>query len=295
MPRMRSFALTLLLAWAVAASAAELPEASLTLRDGTLRLAVTGDTGEGAEAVAKGIARVHAADPLDAIVLTGDNFYPCGVTSERDPRWSVNLPLTSIGVPVFPVLGNHDFCGRADPDAQVRATGVIANWRFPARQYALRTHVADFAFVDTTPFVKGKGNAVEPAIRTVLTGSKRRWQVVVGHHPLFSSGYHGYFPRDDVAKMRTLIPALRETGTDLYICGHDHHVELIMGRMLHLVSGAGSSPVPPVKLRARTVFPEEIRLERIGFAVVELSAKRIRVRMYDGNGKARTEWIVARR
>jgi acid phosphatase len=294
MARMRPFALTLLFAWVTAAPAAELPEASLTLRAGILRLAVTGDTGEGAEAVAKGIARVHAAEPLDAIILTGDNFYPCGVTSERDPRWSVNLPLTRIGVPVFPVLGNRDFCGRADPDAQVRATGVIPNWRLPARQYALRTPVADFAFVDTTPLVKGNGNAVEPAIRDVLAGSKRRWQVVVGHHPVFSSGYHGYFPRVEVAKMRTLIPALRETGTDLYICGHDHHVELIMGRMLHLVSGAGSSPIPPVKLRARTVFPEEIRMERIGFAVLELSAKRIRVRMYDGNGKARTEWIAAR-
>lgn len=292
---MARFLLTLLLACALPLLGAPLPEIALPLPDGTLRLAVTGDTGEGAAAVAKGIARVHAAEPLDAILLTGDNFYPCGVTSERDRRWSVNLPLTAIGVPVFPVLGNHDFCGRADPDAQVRATGVIPNWRFPARQYAVRTPVADFAFVDTTPFVRGAGNRVAPAIREVLAGSKKRWQVVVGHHPVISSGYHGYFPRKEVAKMRTLIPALRETGADLYICGHDHHVELIVGRMLHLISGAGSSPIPPIKLRTRTVFPEEIRIERIGFAVVELTAKQIRVRMYDGKGKARGKWIVARR
>lgn len=295
MPGMRTLTLTLLLACALGVAGAELPEVSLPVADGTLRLAVTGDTGEGAEAVAKGIARVHAGEPLDAILLTGDNFYPCGVTSERDPRWSVNLPLTRVGVPVFPVLGNHDYCGRADPDAQVRATGVIANWRFPARQYALRTPVADFAFVDTTPLVRGSGKEVEPAIRRALTGSKKRWQVVVGHHPVFSSGYHGDFPRQEVARMRALVPALRETGTDLFICGHDHHVELIVGNMLHLVSGAGSNPIPPIKLRARTVFPEEIRLERIGFAVVELSAKQIRVRMYDGQGKPRTGWIVARK
>ena len=68
---------------------------------------------------------------------------------------------------------------------------------------------------------------------------------------------------------------------------------VIMGRRLHLVSGAGSAPIPPIKLRARTVFPEEIRLERIGFAVLELSAERIRVRFYDGAGRARTAWIVA--
>ena len=295
MPAMPRLVAILLLVGAFPLLGAELPEVSLAVADGTLRLAVTGDTGEGAAAVAKGIARVHAAEPLDAIVLTGDNFYPCGVKSESDPRWSVNLPLTAIGVPLFPVLGNHDFCGGADPDAQVRATGIVPNWRFPARQYALRTPVADFAFVDTTPFVRGGGNAVEPAIRQALADSKKRWQVVVGHHPVFSSGYHGYFPRNEVAKMRTIIPALRETGADLYLCGHDHHVELILGRMLHLISGAGSDPIPPIKLRARTVFPEEIRLERIGFAVVELTAKQIRVRMYDEEGRARGKWIVARK
>ncbi|HYO79015.1 MAG TPA: metallophosphoesterase [Thermoanaerobaculia bacterium] len=291
---MRTFRCIVLLAWGATAFAAGLPAVTLQPRTATLRLAVTGDTGDGAAAVAKGIARVHAASPLDAILLTGDNFYPCGVTSESDPRWSVNLPLTRVGVPVFPVLGNHDYCGKADPDAQVRASEVIGNWRFPSRQYALRTPVADFAFVDTTPFVRGGRDGITPIIRQTFAASKKPWRVVVGHHPVISSGYHGYFPRTEVAKMRTLIPLLREERIDLFICGHDHHVELIRGRMLHLISGAGSSPVPPIKLRSTTVFPDQIRLERIGFAVVEIAARSIRVRMYDGNGKPRTEWISAR-
>jgi tartrate-resistant acid phosphatase type 5 len=286
---MFAFRILLLLA-ATAAFGAE----TLTPRGPALRLAVTGDTGEGAEAVAKGIARVHAAAPLDAIVLTGDNFYPCGVKSEHDPRWSINLPLTRIGVPLFPVLGNHDFCGKADPDAQIRATGTIRNWRFPARQYTVRTPFADFAFVDTNPFVKGGADKVAPAFREAVAGSKKPWQIVVGHHPVISSGYHGYFPRNEVARMRSLLPALREARVDFYIAGHDHHLELIRGRLLHLISGAGSSPIPPVKLRTTTVFPDQIRMERIGFAVVEITASVIRVRMYDANGKAKTEWIPAR-
>ncbi|HYR30042.1 MAG TPA: metallophosphoesterase, partial [Thermoanaerobaculia bacterium] len=124
--------------------------AALELSHGeVLRIAVTGDTGNGAEAVARGISRVHAETPVDAIILTGDNFYPCGVASETDPRWSLNAPLTRVGVPVFPVLGNHDLCGNADPEAQVRASRVWANWRFPARQYEVWTRFADFVFVDT--------------------------------------------------------------------------------------------------------------------------------------------------
>jgi tartrate-resistant acid phosphatase type 5 len=272
---------------------AELPEIALQPAGPTLRLAVVGDTGKGTEVVAKAIGRVHQQAPLNAILLTGDNFYPCGVTSTDDPRWSLATPLTRIGVPIFPVLGNHDHCGKAVPEAQTH-TGVIPHWRFPARQYALRTPMADFAFVDTTPLVKGQKDAVAATIRQTFASSKTPWRVVVGHHPVISSGWHGYFPREEVARMRALIPMLRETKADFYICGHDHHMELIRGRMLHLISGAGSSPVPPIKLRTTTVFPEEIRRERIGFAVVEITAKRIRVRMYDAEGKPRTGWIRGR-
>jgi acid phosphatase len=285
--------LTLVLLATLATS--DLPEITLTPRTATLRVAVTGDTGKGTETVAKAIAYVHAAAPIDAIFLTGDTFYPCGIQAIDDPRWSLVLPLTRIGAPVFPVLGNHDYCGDSVPEAQTRATGIIRHWRFPAKQYVLRTKVADFAFVDTTPLVKGRTSSILSAISTALAKSDAPWQVVVGHHPVISSGYHGYFPREEVSRIRSLIPTLRKSGVDFYVGGHDHHVELLRGRMLHLVSGAGSSPIPPIKLRTTTVFPEEIRRERIGFAIVEITKERIRVRMYGADGKPRSEWIDGRR
>src|SRR5436189_693093 len=265
---------------------------SLTPRNGVLRIAVTGDTGKGADVVAEGIRNVHAKTPLDAIILAGDTFYPCGVTSERDPRWKLVRPLTTIGVPVFPVLGNHDFCGQSDPYAQIRASGVLANWNFPARQYMVRGCVADFAFIDTTSYLRGKS---DPKLVDAFRSSTAAWHVVVGHHPVISSGYHGYFPRAEVKRMREMIPSLRESHADFYIAGHDHHEELIRGRMLHLISGAGSSPVPPVKLHVSTIYPPEIRPERIGFAVVQIDAKEIRVRFYDAKGNPKSEWIRTKR
>lgn len=286
---MRTVRALVLLFVAVRLDAGPLPEVSLAPKNGVLRIAVTGDTGSGAAAVAAGIARVHARQPFDAIVLTGDNFYPCGVKSADDPRWSLVTPLTRIGIPVFPVLGNHDFCGKADPQAQINAP--VANWTFPAREYVVRAGVADFAFIDTDPYVKGKTRALPLA--EAFASSKSRWRVIVGHHPVISSGYHGYFPRDEVQRMRDTIPLLREVKASLYICGHDHHLELLRGRMLHLVSGAGSSPVPPIKLRLSTVYPAEISRERIGFAVVEISAKKIRVRFYDAKGRAKSGWLPA--
>lgn len=264
-----------------------LPEVSLAPRAGVLRIAVTGDTGSGADEVAAGIARVHREQALDAIILTGDNFYPCGVETADDPRWRLARPLTRVGIPIFPVLGNHDYCGKADPDAQVGAP--VANWRFPAREYVVRAGVADFAFVDTDPYVKRKKPSLP--LREAFASSQARWRVVVGHHPVISSGWHGYFPRDEVQRMRAMVPDLRAVNAHLFIAGHDHHVEYIRGRMRHLISGAGSSPIPPIKLRLRTVYPPEIRRERIGFAVVEIREKAIRVRVYDAEGRGKGGWM----
>ena len=276
----------------IALLAAGPPSVTLTPRAAALRIAVTGDTGKGAAVVAAGIRRVHTEKPLDAIILAGDNFYPCGVASEVDVRWSLVQPLTEIGVPIFPVLGNHDFCGMADPDAQIRATELIPNWKFPARQYKVHTNVADFVFIDTTSYLRKKS---DPALVDAFRSSTTPWRVIVGHHPVISSGYHGYFPRDEVKRMRELVPALRASRANLYIAGHDHHEELIRGRMLHLISGAGSAPIPAIKLRTSTIFPPEIRREPIGFAVVEIDARKIRVRFYDAKGHARSEWIETKR
>ncbi|HEX8171780.1 MAG TPA: metallophosphoesterase [Thermoanaerobaculia bacterium] len=291
---MRFLAALLLLSNTLAA--AELPAVPLPSHGAVLRIAVTGDTGEGAETVAAAIAALHRQSPVDAIVLAGDTFYPCGVTSVDDPRWRLVTPLTRIGVPVFPVLGNHDFCGKSDPDAQIRASAAIRNWHFPARQYAVRAKLADFAFLDTTPFATARrhGNELEPALREAFREAKAPWRIAVGHHPLVSSGYHGYFPRDQVLRMRTLAPQMHDEQVDLYICGHDHHLELVRGQTMMLVSGAGSSPIPPIRLHRTTIYPAEISRERIGFAVVELSARTMRVRFYDGRGRSKSEWVTIR-
>ncbi|HEY0143674.1 MAG TPA: metallophosphoesterase [Thermoanaerobaculia bacterium] len=263
-----------------------LPEIALPVRNGTLRIAVAGDTGSGSEAVAKGIARVHRATPLDAILLTGDNFYPCSPRSVDDERWSLVRPLVAVGPPLFPVLGNHDHCG-GGPEPQLR----WPHWRLPARQYALRSPLADFAMLDTTPYVFGQSAEAEDAVRATFARSASRWRIVVGHHPILSSGWHGYFPRDQVRRMRAITPLLEASRVDYYVCGHDHHLELVRGKPMYLVSGAGSDPIPPLLLRRQTIFPGEVRRERIGFAIMEITREAIRVRFYDGNGNPRSEWF----
>ena len=250
-----------------------------------VRIAVVGDIGAGTEAIARGIARLNRESPIEAILTTGDNIYPCGVKSLNDPRWSVLAPLSRLGIPIHPILGNHDYCG--DPDAEI--TAPLPNWRFPARQYVFRTALADFAMLDTNRYAAGR--APPPDIDALLKGSTARWRIAVGHHPLLSSGYHGHFPRQEHRRMVALIPAMRRARVDLYICGHDHHLELIDGQPRMLISGAGSEPVPPLLRHAKTIWANEGPAYR-GFAMLEITADSISIRFYDADGDARSRAFV---
>jgi acid phosphatase len=274
----RHFTFLLLWTWGVFAAP---PVVTVSPREGgVLRFAVVGDAGEGAAAVARGISRVNAAKPLDAIILPGDNVYPCGVKSATDPRWSVLEPLIALQIPLFPVLGNHDYCG--NPDAQIAASERFAEWRFPAREYMLQGGVADFAMIDTTPYVRRKTRA--PDVAAMFAESRARWRIVVGHHTIVSSGYHGYLPRGEHRRMLALLKPFRAAHIDLYICGHDHHLELVDGRPRMLISGAASDPIGPVALHPHTLYPASTQTQG-GFAVVEVTAERMTVTFFDLEGR----------
>lgn len=283
----RHFTFLLCCAWGLFAAP---PAVTVPPRDGVLRFAVVGDAGDGAAAVARGISRVNAAKPLDAIILPGDNVYPCGVKSAADPTWSVLQPLIALHIPLFPVLGNHDYCG--NPDAQIDASERFPEWRFPAREYVLRGGTADFAMIDTTPFVRRKARA--PDFAVMFAGSHARWRIAVGHHTIVSSGYHGYLPRREHRRMLTLLKPLRAAHVDLYICGHDHHLELVDGRPRMLISGAASEPIGPVALHPHTLYPATTQRQG-GFAVVEVTAEKMTVTFFDLEGRRLAGEFIIRR
>jgi hypothetical protein len=281
------------------------PVVELPVRNQQLRIAIVGDIGDGPLKVFEGMRVVHAAEPLDAVIIPGDNFYPCGIGSETDTRWNaVRNTLSTLGIPLYPVLGNHDYgqpklhekseppCGIAEPEAQVRASRTVPNWVFPARSYRIHSRIADFAMIDTTPVAYATrapmlASDTDEGVRgdlTTMLAASGGWRIVVGHNTIVSSGYHGYFPRWQIRHMRTLLPPLLRGKTDLYICGHDHHLELIPGKLMYLVSGAGSEPVPALLGHRGSVLPFGYR-PAVGFAVLELTPKELRVRFYDARGR----------
>ncbi|HEX7151388.1 MAG TPA: metallophosphoesterase [Thermoanaerobaculia bacterium] len=254
-----------------------------------LRLAVIGDAGDAAERANPEVKPRELAEAIasqgsfDAILVLGDNFYPCGISrADADAKFvTVYGALFELGIPLYPVLGNHDYgdgsskCNSAvvEPDAQVEYRG--GTWRMPARNYVVRwPGLATIAMLDTEP-VKlqcSGSNAVLDFVRESLT-TEDPWKLAAGHHVVESHGPHGLQPSDG-GRMRTLLaPVLKTQAADLYLSGHDHHLEISRSRKpMYVVSGAAS--------RRRSVIGGDA-YRRHGFAIVELTAKKMTVSLVE--------------
>ena len=261
----------------------------------SLRLLAVGDAGEGPEErgshLATTIAEMRRIEGADAMLLLGDNIYRCGAKNSSDPAWQrVIAPLFTVGVPIYPVLGNHDWgrkeqvgCTFSNPAAQIEKTGTAGFelWRFPARSYIVQTEVAELILFDSTPIAHQWPEEVEQAfcpLRAALAAPKTRpWRIVVGHHPLYSCGDHGN--EQSTLNMRDALQTLLvQSEVDLYVSGHDHDLELAPAPVespVFLVSGSAS------KTRRRGAC-EESQNFRIagGFAVLDLTADDLTIRMH---------------
>jgi len=285
-------------------------------RQPTLRFLVVGDAGATHSQLRAGMLAVMKEKPIDGILLTGDNFYPCGVSGLSDPQWTkITEHFGPTHLPIYPVLGNHDYgdqqeharsaystCGHPDPGSEIAADGVVKDWHFPARNYRLHSPLADLVMIDRQPLALGFTKPIagsfsakeEEAWIAAVLGKKTEapWRIVVGHHTIYSSGVHGRTNDRTQTRVRALLPLFRGAQVDLYICGHDHDLELLArrgGEPLFLVSGAGSGTgeLRPRKVKGEplTLYPTFPAKATIGFAVLELDARRLSITFYDAKGR----------
>lgn len=218
----------------------------------SMHIVALGDFGDGSKrqkAVAKAMALRHSRDPFNFGLTLGDNFYRCGVSGVDDPKWKSHwedLYGIPLGIPFYAALGNHDYghppvvCPGADssPDAEVAYTQRSATWRMPSRYYSFEAGPALFLVTDT----EGWSSEQLAWIRSTLQQASPiiRWRIVIGHHPLFTSGTHLNERR--IGRLRQeLFPVLEEGGVDLYIGGHDHDLEHLVKKGIHFVVCGGGA------------------------------------------------------
>ncbi|MCX7937354.1 MAG: metallophosphoesterase [Chlorobi bacterium] len=212
-------------------------------------LFVLGDWGSGS-AIQRDVARamaLHARGTRPhAIISTGDNFYPSGVSSVSDrlfrERWEKTYADSSLQVQWIVALGNHDY--RGSIAAQLEYSRLQPRWYLPAPYYTTTVsagaNVVALFVLDTDSLLSNDANRMRQLqwLDSVLGNSSAGTRIVIGHHPLRSYGFYG----DNRMLVEQLKPILDRHGVVLYLCGHEHDLQIIEhpnDRFTCVVSGGG--------------------------------------------------------
>ena len=177
------------------------------------------------------------------VIALGDNFYGDGVESSNDNLWQNYYhsiyTSSSLKIPWYPVLGNHDWHGNAE--AQIERTSVTGEdmWEMSNYYYSKEFTVPgggklgiiflDTAFIDssngdTDSIADGKYTTQQLEQYKWLESTLERfqtsqhWIIVVGHYPIYSIGSNG----DRKYMIANLEPILLKYKVHLYCNGHDH-------------------------------------------------------------------------
>jgi predicted phosphodiesterase len=238
-----------------------------------LAVADTGSANKHQRAVGQQMALVNRRQPVDLVVLAGDNVYPDGDPAKLDQAFvRPYQELLAHKVPFFAVLGNHDIRTR-NGEGQVAypAFGMGGRW------YSLRRGPVEFFLLDTN--VNAAWQHQLPWLKAALARSTAPWKVVVGHHPLYTAGFYG----DDGAGIARLAPLFKRHGVQLYINGHDHNYERtkrIHGTTYLTVGGGGAN--------LRAVLPNEntaYATSQYSFAQLNFGAKKLRIEGWNAEGQ----------
>jgi 3',5'-cyclic AMP phosphodiesterase CpdA len=217
-----------------------------------LHVLATADFGSGnsrQRAVGAQMAAAHRRDPVDLVVLGGDNIYATSSWADGDLAGieeTFEKPyreLIAAKVPFHAVLGNHDIrTANGSPQVAFKPFGMKGRW------YSVRQGPVAFFMLDTNVNVPWQHQL--PWLKAALAASTAPWKVVVGHHPIYSAGLYG----DDPSLNARLTPLFKRYGVQLYINGHEHNYERtrVIDGTTYLTVGGGGASLRPVVPNART-------------------------------------------
>lgn len=251
-----------------------------------------------------------AAAQADAefVATTGDNFYSNGIASIHDPYWRSSFEDVYNGPHLFidwyATLGNHDY--RGNWQAQIDYSDISRRWQMPAQYYAKTVDVTGKAkalllFIDTSPLnpdyqteekyaeaMQQDGESQLKWINQQLSESQAQWKIVIGHHPLYSSGKR----YGTTSGIRHVIePVLEKHGVHAYFAGHEHdlqHNRAANKQVEHFVSGAGSE-LRPTAQREFTLFAQS----QAGFAVVSMNDDQCLVQFVNDSGEVIYRYAIS--
>lgn len=216
-------------ATAAARGTASAPSVILPMREGSVRIAVFGDTGRGSKEqydLGRLMHTYRQAYPYDTVIMTGDNIYGTDKAEDMKLKFEdVYRPLIDQGVKFYATLGNHDASNQR----------FYALFNMKGEEY-YRFEKGNVAFYSLNSNYMDKRQL--DWLTTALAGDGTKWKIAFFHHPPYSSGErHG----SDLKMREALHPLFVKTGVDVVFTGHDHFYERIKPQdgITYFVAGAG--------------------------------------------------------
>ncbi len=247
------------------------------------------------------------------ILTTGDNFYPSGLSEPNSAFFQkafvAAITQSGINTPFYASLGNHDH--RSPWQYQVQSTHP--QWVIPHRFYAFtkenHKHTLKLRFIalDTESLWRIDDKEQDDWIRqecqdTAIPGHERQgaeetpntWRIMFGHHPIESSGPHASEHSSAVAREKILEYA-RLCNIDIYLAGHDHHLEVTPTQAgpLQIISGAaaGRDKAYPIHPGSRTFFAQSGG----GFFIANIHDNGLELLPYNQSGERLSHIHITRR
>jgi hypothetical protein len=295
----------------------------------TVSLLALGDTGERQEwtwlpsAQRRVGAAMEAADrgrPVDALLLLGDNFYPDGL---RNGELELRIAMNVVGpycrfvdlsaprsgevakacrgrsqeqhrVPIFAVLGNHDYRALESPKLQTESVPeFVANWDMPRARIAVRELGGGVSLILLQSMEAVRKAQLLDALPAAIRSARGPWRILACHHPVVtaqSPDDEGSFEARYMAEAHRRIA---EAGVplQLVLSGHHHSLQIIEssppGPALQVISGGGGGSLHEVV----DVEGQRFGARRHGFARIDLARRGDEERLVVSLYATRSAWL----
>lgn len=271
---------------------------------------------EGQLAVGAAMQREHEIDPVDALVLLGDNFYPSGLLAhELEARIVQNVvrpycsfvdPSTEITdivarfcsggrqpVPrLIAIVGNHDVLSPGSVDLQRNAVPrYVRNWDMPDQDGPVVRELPGGLSLVLLSSEWPWDEAASHALAQALDEARGPWRVIVGHRP----------PIAGHPQLKQMVAsASRESGhiVHAYLAGHVHGLVAIRGAIadaapvLTVIAGSGSHADLQEETEYR-IEGAEVMHEALGFVRLDVTGTTIAPRLRITLSQARSSAALA--
>ncbi len=265
-------------------AAVPIPKSNLVFR-----FAVMADTGSGDTkqyAVARTIAQYQQKYPFDTILMAGDNIYTNGEFNKIGSVFARPYKeLIDRGVKFYAALGNHDV-RTENGDREVN----YPDFNMQGKRYYTHTH-GDVRFFALETNALVNPNAPDRAAQLAwldreLGASKAKWNIIYGHHNIYSVGVYGV----NNVMVKDVTPILKKHKVKLWINGHDHNYQRSnpIDGTTYLVAGGGGASLYPVKPQSWTAFAKSTH----SFGIVEVYQDQIVLVGIDSRGQVIDRGVV---